>query len=171
MRTPTLPPIVRSVRGTFVSLLIALAGATTLGAQSVSVTSPPPGLTFGVVLPGVPTPVLPTDPVRSGRFELTYIGPEPKNVEVEVTFSLPSMLSSPEGSMPITFGPGSAGFSLSGSIDSQAPFDPTASSQPLRLSDLGRGTFFLGGTLTPSLSQPSGSYSGSVTITVSLTGQ
>jgi hypothetical protein len=158
------------VHYTFVSLLIALAGATTLGAQSVSVTSPPPGLTFGVVLPGVPTTVLPTDPTRSGRFELTYIGPEPKNVEVEVTFTLPSTLDGPESSMPITFGPGSAGYSL-GSIAGQGPFDPTVGSQPLRLSDQGRGTFFLGGTLTPSLSQPSGSYGGSVTITVSLTGQ
>jgi hypothetical protein len=147
------------------ALVLSLAGATELRAQR-SATSVR-NLSFGTVLPGVPTTVEPTDLARSGQFEIIGLVNDP----VEITFSfLPSTLTGPGGTMPISFGTTSAGFSESGAITSQVFFDPRV---PFRvnLSSTGRGTGFLGGTLTPSATQAAGSYSGSVSITVSFLGQ
>jgi hypothetical protein len=144
---------------------LSLAGVAPLRAQVLTTTAIRP-ISFGEVLPGVPTTVHPTDPVRSGQFEI--IGPS--SAAIEITFSLPETLNRTDGaSIPIAFGPVSAGYSATGSITSQVLFDPRV---PFRtkLSELGRGTSFIGATLTPQGAQRAGSYGVSLSITVALVG-
>jgi len=149
------------------ALVLFLASASELGAQSVRSATGIRDLSFGSVLPGVPTTVPPTDLARSGQFEITGQVNDP----VEITFFLPSVLSSSTGAtMPVSFPDRFAGFSASGSVTTQDFFNPMARFQ-VNLSSTGRGTGFLGGVLTPSGTQAPGSYSGSVSITVSFLGQ
>jgi hypothetical protein len=124
-------------------------------------------LAFGAVLPGVPTNVLPNDIARSGQFEIRGQFDDP----VEITFSLPSVLNGPgAASMPVSFGTMSAGFSTSGSVTNQVFFDPRVPFR-INLSSTGQGSGFIGGVLSPSGTQPAGSYAASVTITVAFLGQ
>jgi hypothetical protein len=166
MRTQTLwcaSPVV--ARAGVLALAVSLAGATELRAQRSA--TGVRDLGFGSVLPGVPTTVHPNDVARSGQFQITG---EP-NDPVEIRFLLPSMLTGPgAATMNVSFGTTSAGFSPSGSITNQEFFDPRTS-YSTNLSSTGRGTGFLGGILTPSGTQPAGSYSGSVTIIVAFLGQ
>jgi hypothetical protein len=152
-------------RAALLTLAISLAAAPQLRAQRSA--TGVRDLGFGSVLPGVRTTVHPTDVARSGQFQITG---EP-NDPVEITFLLPSMLTGPGGAtMPVSFTDVSAGFSASGSITNQVFFDPRFRFQT-NLSSTGRGTGFLGGVLDPSPTQPAGSYSGSVSITVAFLGQ
>jgi Domain of unknown function (DUF4402) len=154
-----------AVRCALVAAAISLAGAGQLRAQLLSV-SGVRNLAFGDVIPGVPNTVQPTDLIRSGQFDI--VGPS--LAQVEITFALPTTLSGGGGAtMPISFGATSAGYSSSGAIGSQAPFDPRA---PFRtnLSLLGRGSTFIGGALGPAGTQTAGSYSGSVAMAVALVG-
>jgi hypothetical protein len=149
------------------ALALSLANVTELRAQLPRSASGVRDLGFGSILPGVRTTVQPTDVVRSGQFEITGDISDP----IEITFSLPSVLTGPEGAtMPVSFTNESAGFSASGSITNQAFFDPKVPFQT-NLSSTGRGTGFLGGVLDPSPTQRAGSYTGSVSITVAFLSQ
>jgi len=158
-------PLKPAGRGALLVLALSLAGARELRAQLLVATGVRT-LGFGNVLPGVPSNVQPTDPVRSGQFDITW----PSLARVEVQFVLPTVLSTGGGAtIPISFGATSAGYSASGSIAGQTPFNPTT---PFRanLSALGRGSVYLGGALAPPGAQAAGSYSASVSITVALVG-
>jgi hypothetical protein len=124
------------------------------------------GLTFGNVIPGVPAPIARTDPTGSGRLDIRA---HPNEV-VQLRFTLPTSMSGPAGaSLPLTFGASDGGFSSDESIASQIGFDPrTATSQ--RVSKNGRGSVFLGGTANPSPTQRAGTYSATITLTVSYPG-
>ncbi len=120
------------------------------------------GVSFGTVLPGLPRTVLRTDPANSGEFDLSGF----KFSQLELTFTLPSVLNGPAGaSMPLSFGSSDAGYSVSQSIASQVGFDPR---QPFVavLSNNGRGSVFVGATANPLASQRAGSYTGTLTLTV-----
>jgi hypothetical protein len=150
---------------TLLVLALSLAGGRELRAQLLVATGIR-DLAFGTVLPGVPSTVPPSDAVRSGQFDIAG----PILGRVEITFTLPATLSRTGGAtMPISFGPISAGYSAGGSIAGQTAFDPRT---PFRanLSAIGRGSVFLGGTLSPPGSQGAGSYTASVTVTVALVG-
>jgi hypothetical protein len=166
MRIRALWPKLPAVPAAFLLVLVLLSGAARAAAQqpSLSVTSRP--LRFGDVLPGVPITVEPTDPARSGQFDITG----PASATIEITFFLPTALEGPGGAkMPIAFGPMSAGYSVSGSISSQLRFDPGV---PFRvsLSELGRGSVFIGGALSPSMRQVPGGHGASVSIAIALVG-
>ena len=123
-------------------------------------------LSFGIVIPGIPTQTLRTDPVGSGQFTLRG----EKNAQVQLQFTLPTSMSGPSGAtMPLSFGATDGGFSASESIASQAVFDPRASALG-RLSKNGRASIFLGGTAVPGPTQTAGAYTGTITLTVSYTG-
>jgi hypothetical protein len=124
------------------------------------------GLTFGILLPGLPQPVLSMDAVRSAQLDVTG----PNREVVRITFTLPSVLAGPAGgTIPIVFGATSAGWSESQTITNQVLFDPQ---QPFTatLSNNGRGSVFLGATLQPGGTAPSGAYSAPITITLALVG-
>lgn len=143
---------------------ISLAAGSHAHAQFVSATGVR-NVAFGDVIPGLQNTVQPTDVIRSGQFNITG----PSLAQVEITFALPATLSNGGATMPISFGATSAGYSSSGAIGSQTPFDPRS---PFRtnLSPLGRGSTFIGGIVAPAGTQSAGSYSGSLGMTVALVG-
>ena len=60
-------------------------------------------LSFGTVLPGIPSPVSPLDVMHAGQFQIR--GPATSSVRVELT--LPTMLVSDGGALlPLSFGAG-----------------------------------------------------------------
>lgn len=121
------------------------------------------GVTFGAVLPGVPRAILPTDAANSGQFDIR--GPKGN---VLLTFVLPVAMTGPAGAqMPITFGAGDAGFSVTQAIGSQVGFDPN---QPFTatLPSNGRASVFVGATVTPATGQRAGTYTGTITLNVTM---
>jgi len=142
------------------SLALAALAVGPAVAQSVTVRGVR-GLGFGTVLPGVPSHTLRTDPVNSGQFELR--GPPPKLVIL--TFTLPTVLNGPLGAtMPISFATNDAGYSVTNAIGSQVAFNPNLPF--LRVLGNNRVGVFLGGTVSPILSQRAGGYTGTVVLSV-----
>ncbi|MEJ2539877.1 MAG: DUF4402 domain-containing protein [Gemmatimonadota bacterium] len=123
-------------------------------------------LAFGELLAGIATTVAPTDPLGAARLQISGA----KDSDVLVSFFLPVALLGPGGAaLPLSFGPGSAGYSPDRSIETQLAFDPAVPSV-LQLPGNGRGLIYLGGTaLTPS-SIPAGSYDATITVTISYVG-
>jgi hypothetical protein len=121
-------------------------------------------LIFGTVLPGVPRVVLRTDPTNSGQFDIRG----PNSAQVLLTFVLPVAMTGPAGAlMPLSFGAGDAGYSQSQAIGSQVGFDPK---QPFTatLPISGRGSVFVGSTANPVASQRAGTYTATLTLTVTV---
>jgi hypothetical protein len=142
-------------------LLTAVLVTGRLSAQTISVRAMR-GLSFGTVVPGVPSHVLRTDPVNSGQFEIQG----PFLTFIRLTFTLPSVLNGPSGAtMPLSFATNDAGYSISNSIGSQTAFDPHQSYTTLIWIG-GRSGVFLGGTVSPIPSQRAGNYSATVVLTV-----
>ena len=123
-------------------------------------------LTFGIVLPGLPTAVSRLDAANSGQYEIRG----ERRTEVRVDLTLPATLDSPTGAtMPLQFGAGDGGFSARPAIRSSQVFDPRA---PLvtNLSPSGRLYIWLGGTVLPAPTQEQGNYAATIILTVSYTG-
>ena len=119
-------------------------------------------LAFGIVFPGVPTVVLRTDVVNSGQVDI--LGAH--NALVQLQFTLPASLTGPAGAtMPVTFGANDGGYSPPQLIGNQVPFDPRVPFATT-LDKNGKVSVYLGGTANPTTSQRAGSYSGTVTLTV-----
>ena len=127
---------------------------------------PQQDLAFGSLLAGVPTTVLPTDGLNAGQIRISGRG----DSELLVSFFFPAGLVGPGGaSVPLSFGPGTAGYSESRSIGDQVLFDPSVPTA-LRLPRNGQGMIYLGGTATPPHTVPAGSYTGTITLTISYLG-
>jgi hypothetical protein len=119
-------------------------------------------LTFGTLLPGVPTSVSRTDPARSGQFTLTG----PHRGQASLVFTLPAVLLGPGGAtLPVVFGAGDGGYSQSQTIGSQIGFD-ARQLFVITLSQQGRGSVYLGGTAQPGPTQRAGAYTGTIILTV-----
>lgn len=123
-------------------------------------------LDFGVLLGGLPQVVLPSDAIHAAQIQIAGRG----GSEVLVSFLLPSALRGPGGSaVALSFGAGSAGYSPTEDIDAQFAIDPSASNV-LMLPRNGRGMLYLGGTATPPAQAAIGSYSATITLTLSYVG-
>jgi hypothetical protein len=123
-------------------------------------------LNFGAVLPGVRTTVSRLDPANTGQFEVRGM----RLTEVEIVLTLPAALVSVSGrTLPLEFGPADGGLSNTNVITASTGFDPR---NPVRwrLPGNGRAYLFLGGSALPAGNQPGGSYSATVVLTVSYTG-
>lgn len=123
-------------------------------------------LTFGTLFPGVPQPILRTDAVNAGSFELRGRN----RAEIRIDFTLPAALTGPAAAtMPLSFGAGDGGHNTQNTIGTAQAFDPRA---PLiaQLATNGRLYVWLGGTALPTGTQRSGNYTASVTLTASYTG-
>ena len=121
------------------------------------------GLSFGVVVPGVPTVVLRTDPVNSGQFDIKA----PKS-PVLLSFVLPLTMTGPGGAvLPLTFGASDAGYSQTMTIGSQVGFDPK---QPYTAAvpNNGRASVFIGATANPATNQRAGAYTATIILTVTV---
>jgi hypothetical protein len=142
-------------------LALALLGAVTTRAESQTVTGNR-NLNFGVVIRGVPNSVLPSDPIRSGRFYVRY----QLNRQVQVRLTLPNRLTrSGGGSLPISFGATDA--FAQGTAGSSVPvtFDPRTT-QTFTLQTSPDFYINLGGRVAPTAAQATGNYTGNVTLTV-----
>jgi hypothetical protein len=122
-------------------------------------------LSFGDVVRGVATTVQVTDP-GSGRFLILGVG----SAEVTLTFFLPVALFQGASSIPIAFGPTSAGHSWASSPNSATLFDPNLPrTTPLRAGSPGLLRVWLGGTVNVPAAQPAGLYASPVTLVVAYT--
>lgn len=123
-------------------------------------------LSFGELLGGLPQTILRTDPLNSARIQISGRG----NSDVLVSFLLPPALVGPGGAtVPLSWGPGVAGYSPTRDIDSQIAFDPQVPNV-LGLPNNGRGTIYLGGTAIPPAQATVGAYAATITLTISYVG-
>lgn len=123
-------------------------------------------LTFGALFPGVPASVSPLDVVNAGRFDVRGV----KQTEVQIELTLPPALVSASGTqLPLSFGPSDGAYSQTPNSKATATFDPRVA-LVTRLSNSGRVYVYLGGTVTPTPQQSSGSYAATITLTVAYTG-
>jgi hypothetical protein len=143
-------------------LALALLGVAPLLAQRPILVQGVRSLTFGAVLPGVPRVISRTDAVNSGQYNITGI----MNHQVQLTFTLPSVMTGPAGAtMPIVFAGNDAGYSQTQVIGSQVAFDPKQSFLAT-LNGRGRGSVFIGATARPAPTQRAGSYTATLTLNV-----
>jgi hypothetical protein len=119
-------------------------------------------LTFGTVLPGIPSTV-PTDhPRQAGLFEVQGA----KGAATRIEFLLPSAMTSMAGQqLPLSFGPGDGSFGFNRGRNQGVPFDPRT---PLVAALGPNGKIFLklGGTVVPSRVQNGGEYAATISMTI-----
>lgn len=119
-------------------------------------------LAFGSVLPGIQTNVPPSDPVRSGMWEVT--GQQGDRVQVQLT--LPNQLTAPGGAqMPVGYANNHAIAVSDAPGATPVVFNPNATLN-FRLQTSGRFFIFLGGTVSPAGTQPPGNYTAPALLTV-----
>jgi len=126
-------------------------------------------LQFGTVVPGIATSVDPQTSVNAGKFEIRGA----QRAEIGVDLTLPLALSVGPWSMPISFGANAACHRNRDQQGQCTYFDPSATlittirnrayPDNLRL-------IWIGGTVTPAAAQFPGVYRGTVTLTVTYTG-
>jgi len=118
-------------------------------------------LSFGTVLPGIPSSVSVGDAHRAGRFEID--GPAGASIRVE--FILPAALVAGGAVLPVSFGAGDGRAVFSSGSTPAIPFDPHS---PLivALGSDGRLFVVLGGTVIPARTEAGGAYSATITMTV-----
>ena len=120
-------------------------------------------LNFGPVIRGIATHVGPSDPVKSGEFQFTTAN----GSKVRVQFTLPSLLNGPAGAtMPITFNATDAIASGVAPPSQPTSFDPRVAQTftVVRTPTL----IFIGGTVTPAAGQALGTYTNTITLTITL---
>jgi hypothetical protein len=157
--------------GTLLMALLAacaalLTSVAPLRAQSRVVPVVPPllvlalnELSFGTILPGIPSSVASADAHHAGLFQVQ--GPAGASVRVELV--LPSALTADDGSrLPLSFGPRDGFADIGGT---GLPFDPHA---PYLggLGDTGRLYLRIGGTVLPARLQSGGAYRATIFLTV-----
>lgn len=120
-------------------------------------------LTFGVVVAGVPSIVSPDDPVKSGQFYVRYV----RGGKVRITLTLPSALSQVGGggTLPIGFRNGDAFVLETAPGSAPNSFNPKATLN-LTLTGSPDVNLFLGGSVSPTIAAPPGSYTAPVIVTV-----
>jgi hypothetical protein len=156
------------------TLVLALVAATSVRAQGVNgsisatatVQSPitvtgAQNLSFGNVFPGVVKTVAYSDATNAGQFSVTGQASTP----VTYSFSLPANLTSAGNNLPI--GSWSGYVNTTSSTSGGSAITPSATPAGATLSGSGALYFFVGATVTPANNLPAGSYTGTVTLTVS----
>lgn len=124
-------------------------------------------LAFGDVFTGTSVTVAVTS-ASSGLWLVTG----ERNAEVRLVFDQPAELVSGPYALPISFGPSAAGHNVRNVPQQATLFDPTAGGFA-RVRDHPQSQelyVWIGGAVTAALDQPGGLYSGTITLTVSYTG-
>jgi uncharacterized protein DUF4402 len=148
----------RAVSGLFV---LAVLGAPLSGQRPLTVQGVR-SLVFGTVFPGIPKSIVRTDVLNSGQIDVSGA----KFTQVQLQFALPAVMTGPAGAtMPLTFGSNDGGWSPPQQIGNQVAFDPR-SPFVASLDQNGKVSVYLGGTANPLPSQRAGTYSGTITLTV-----
>jgi len=156
------------------TLVLALVAGTTVRAQGVngsitataSVQSPitvagVQNLAFGNVFPGVAKTIAYSDATNGGHFSVTGQASTP----VTYSFTLPTNLTSAGNNLPI--GSWTGYVNTANSTSGGSAITPSATPAGATLSAGGALFLFVGATVTPASNLPAGSYTGTVTLTVS----
>ncbi|GIW52291.1 MAG: hypothetical protein KatS3mg081_1646 [Gemmatimonadales bacterium] len=126
-------------------------------------------LDFGDVVQGVPVTVDPKTSANAGEFEIHGA----RRAEIQITMALPSVLTRGSFTLPISFGPNAGCHRNRKPRNACSYFDPaTVLIVRIRNANPPNNTYFvwIGGTVNPSPSQPGGLYTGTITLSVSYTG-
>lgn len=107
------------------------------------------------LMPGIPKSVS-VSSENSGMFEIEG----KKNKSIKINFQLPDELTSGNNTMTISFSNRDAGYITSGNMKL---FDPRKGVNT-KLSSAGRLELYLGGTVSPSITQSSGFYSAPIIV-------
>jgi hypothetical protein len=146
-----------------IAACVLLAGAAQPAAAQITV-SRVRDLNFGPVIRGLATHVGPSDPVKSGEFRFTVaIG-----AQVRLQFTLPNRLNGPAGAtVPITFN--ATDGIATGTAPTSIPvtFDPRVA-QTFNIVTSTTILVFIGATVTPTAAQALGTYTNTITLTVTL---
>jgi hypothetical protein len=155
------------LRGLAVVLASAVAFTAPMAAQPPSLTvTGLRNLGFGTLIPGLPTTVSPSDPVRAAQFDVRGASAQ----QLQLVLALPLSLQGPSGAaLPLRWGPSAAAYSLSGGTADAIAFDP-ALPFTVALPASGRLLVFLGGTAQPLPTQVPGRFSAVITLTASSVG-
>ena len=121
-------------------------------------------LAFGAVIPGVISTVAPTDPVKSGIFDITAnLG-----TRLRLDFTLPTRLTAPGGAqMTINFVNGDAILLETGPGATPNTQNPK-SMKPYTMNHGNRLLLYLGGNVSPTGGQASGVYTAAILLTVTI---
>lgn len=137
-----------------------LALATVATGQTL-VVRPIQNLTFGFLLPGVPTTVDAAQITLSGQIQVeAAIG-----TSFEIRYILPNAMTGPGQTLPLTFGNNTAGAAPSANPGAMIRFNP-ANPARFQLVTTTRATFFLGGRAAPRNGQQVGAYSAPIVVTI-----
>ena len=119
-------------------------------------------LTFGTVLPGIPTSVPHNHPRFSGEFEIQ--GTASASVRVELSLPL-ALVASGGATLPIAFASSDGSHDFPHGLPHRTLFDPHV---PVvaALGPNGKLNVWLGGTVSPVPGQTSGTYVATISITV-----
>lgn len=142
----------QGVNGSITATATVQSPITVTGAQN---------LAFGNVFPGVAKTVAYSDATNAGQFSVTGQASTP----VTYSFSLPANLTSAANNLPI--GSWSGYVNTTNSTSGGSAITPSATPAGATLSAAGALHFFVGATVTPANNLPAGSYTGTVTLTVS----
>jgi hypothetical protein len=118
-------------------------------------------LAFGNVFPGVAKAVAYSDATNGGKFSVAGQGSTP----VTYSFALPANLTSGGNNLPI--GSWLGYVNTTNSTSGGSAITPSGTPATATLSAGGQLFFFVGATVTPGPAQVAGSYTGTVTLTVS----
>jgi hypothetical protein len=146
---------------------IIQATASVISSMTVQGTN---GLAFGAVTPGIPKAVDKTTAGSAGEWRVTGA----PNAEVTLDFVLPLNLDHATlgSTMPISFSTTDAAYDDGTGGGQAAPAAQVDPSVQTTANIAGDGSLWvwIGGTVLPSVSETSGSYSGDITLTITYTG-
>src|SRR5439155_22904790 len=116
---------------------------------------------LGHVFPGVAKTVAYSEPTNDGRVDVTGQASTP------VTYSVPSPANLTNGGNDLPIGSWTGYVNAANSTSGGAAITPSSTPAGASLSAGGTLYFFVGATVTPPVNLPAGSYTGTVTLTVS----
>ncbi len=145
----------------FGALIASIGGAS----ESIAQTTKLRDLSFGTILPGISQTVLPTA-ATAAQWQYKQL----LTLALNATLSLPTSLTrvGGGGSLPISFCNTCAIYRLTNNPVGGTVFNPNVPLYNLNITLLATMYFWLGGTVTPSVTQPAGSYTGTITITLAI---
>ncbi|MBC7842282.1 MAG: hypothetical protein H7099_08210 [Gemmatimonadaceae bacterium] len=138
-----------------------LSLATVAQGQTSLTVRPIQNLSFGFLLPGVPSSVDAATVTRSGQIQVEA----PLGTNFQVRYTLPTVMNGPGTTMPLTFGTTDGGAAPTANPASMQRFNPATATR-WQLVTTTRATFFLGGRAAPRVGQPVGGYTAPIIVTI-----
>jgi hypothetical protein len=140
---------------------LVLSFASVAQGQTSLVVRPLQNLTFGFLLPGVPTSIDAAQITRSGQIQVEA----PLGTNFQVQYTLPTAMSGAGTTLPVSFSTTDGGAAPSANPAAMQRFNPAAATR-WQLVTTTRATFFLGGRASPRVGQPVGAYTAPIVVTI-----